>query len=726
MNRVSLIRRAAAELGSHRRQQSPATAALREWLDGPRPTRGLVCTDALLRSSIAVAITANARRQGFQAIWVPLGPDLWRLADVVQFLDPQEKALSIEDHVRHFRECVLEERRESERPLVVVFDGLDDADPTLPLRYWAEAATPRIRFLFAAAQPLLDGLDDSPVSIDAPLRVVAAPRDPELVGLLSRTVASIGRVELKDALGRVPRADPAWITVDGEGWRLCRSERGTAQCTTSPAASRRYDRVLARAKGPYGRYAVTHLARTRAGLPRLRGRLRVSPLPEDLRTLAIDAGQVRRVALGRLREHQVEPLALAVEATLMEATARELHDRPNRRLGDVRELCLACLALADAARGDARGKLVKRALKVARSITDYDELRAELLLRTADRCQASLRRALAEESFPYLSEASFDHRLEMARYLPPRQAVALLTRLVEEVRSSDDASSLAYTLRQLPVAVSKALRARVMGLHPDFRLLPLTAIATCTREAIDVRAAFPVALEAVMDNASEIPLLWLVPHLDPEQALALVSHARRLSKDVLQGLATRLVELGVGPEQALDLGFQAKEKAWCIDTWLRRLTPDAPPFAVSWLATLEGQDLLAATQILGESLARAGLAERVLALTSDPFAEFAVARGGGLRVTARTESFLLEWALGSDPEHRLPYLAKFPQVFSWGAVVRLLSAAVQSMAGDLRRAALYGDFISLATIVPLLARPAGDRGLVAVAKAMDEVVTRVP
>jgi hypothetical protein len=630
---------------------------LRRWLHADEATASLSCKDAALRTAMVGDLAREARRQGFEVVLVPLGPDLWWLPDVAEYVEQQLDAVGVS------MPNALEWRAGDE-PLVVVFDGIDDADDAIPWDRWLDAASPQNKVLITASTPLPDAIVAPAQSSEPP-----PPRDAELVDLLSAAVASLTLRELCALLGRKPEPDDAWVEIDHRGWRLKRALRHRSGSTD-------WDRTLAAVKGPYARYAVVHLCRVDAGVPELHHQL---TLPSARRFVAARGARVRTLALARLVPDDPAVLALAVEAALTQAGAGRYPS------DDAHAQCVAHLALADTVDGEPRIELVALAMAAARGCTGRD--RADALLRVAERSPPKARTKLIAQACALVADE------------PPAEQLWLIPHLPSRAR--DD-----------------LLRKALPALTPRQRTEVTASVVVSANDSASIREVLGDACALALELGAGAALLALVPHIERVDVARLVAQRDRLPERVCRALAMRLAALGEPSFEAVEVARTIRDRAQCVV----ELAVDASR-VWAWLEGLGGEDQRTAAAVTAPMLARAGYGADVLRLSSDIGVQRGVAEGDPtLRGTL--EPALFDWALQTGQKERL--LELVPIAWSWEGDRRLLSHTLQEVATDLRRAALAGEHVSIAAIAPLLARPAGSAGVIAVGRAIAELVSRDP
>ncbi|XXT25147.1 hypothetical protein WME94_26795 [Sorangium sp. So ce429] len=725
---------------------------------GPEPVAHLVCDDPRLRIGLSFALVRAARRAGFQAIVVPLGPDLFRDSDIIDFLGRRLRADVRSVAVRYRMSGVIEAlaARSEARPLLVVIDGLEDSDPRMPWGALASAAHASARVLFASAGARTDRTADldrwgrrGPV-LEAP-GAIPGPWPPtrpggagaSLLALLACSAGALAREEIQAALGRERALDTIdgigpWVVEQEGHFSVRRALRRATFASVRDAGRRRCDARLAVLPTPYGlAFGALHLERAGAG-PRALGALLA---PERLerwrreggaeRGYATDAARMRLAAMDRLERGAAPLLGLAVRAALSESTADRLDARRrlrrDARIGDERELALALLALARAARPPASERLARLALRAARRI-DLETQRADVLLSLAQQARGADRARLAREALAALASEPAP-ALDRAAALPllgSREGIELARALLQEA-PPEDAQHIAPFLCSAPPAVARAARDLARGLPEPSRTDVLAAIAAATGEERDVAAALPEARARAVESGIDWALGRLLPHLGRASVEELLSRRDHLSLDLRQMLARRFVSLGGSQETALALARNGDEQL-VLRAETLPLVPDAERRAAEIagrLAALPDPERQEALAIVGTPLARLGQGPALARLATSASAALALARGDRRCARALSPS-LAAWAL-AEPYGWLPReLGPIAGAFAWPDLRRLVGAALEHVASEHRPAALAGDGLSLRNIAPLLSRVAGDAGLVAAGRAAFEVAGAFP
>lgn len=740
----------------------PSFGRLLAWLDGAlgeeapsrrEPVAHVVCEDARLRIGLSYALAPAARRAGYQVIVVPLGPDLFRARDIIDFLGWKLSADVGSSVVRYRIKGLVEALadRSEATPLLLVIDGLEDSDPRMPWGALASAAHASARVLFASAGPRADRaaqrhrLGGLVLEVPGVFPGSSPPSMPagggaSLLGLLACSAGALSRDEIQRALGSAARLDTLgpWLSEEGGCFSVRRALRRAAFAMVHDGERRRLEMGLGLLPTRYGLvFGALHLDRARASL----GAFGALLTPERLerwrreggaeRGFASDAARVRRVALERLGRGAAPALGLAVRAALCESTAEELAGRGRRRrgarIGDERELALCLIALADAARRPASEVLTRLALRAARRI-DLETQRADVLLALARRKRGAERSRLAHEALAALA-AEPAPALERAAALPllPSGEAAGLARVLLQDASAEDVASIAVFLASAPPAAARAARELARRSPEPARTDVLAAIAAATGEEDDVAAALPEARARAVESGLGWALGLLVPHLGPASVDELLSQRDQLSLELRQKLARRFLSLGGHYETALALARNEHERHFLIAEALP-LAPDAARRAAdlaAWVITLPDEARRDALSIFGTALSRLG---QGLALVEQAAsADVALALALGDRRCARAlSSSLTAWALADQDGWLLPRLAPIAGAFSMSDRHRLVAAALDHIASEPRHAALAGDRVSLRHVAPLLAQIAGDAGLVAVGRAAFDVAREFP
>ena len=729
-------------------RRAPAFAQLTSWLAGSEPSARLVCDDTRLRMGLSFALAAAALRAGFEVVLVPLGPDLWRDRDVMSLLDRRLSTDLATTPSRYRRQHLVDDlaERPPGRPLLVVADGVEDSDPRFPWSLFAGASGPTLRLLLASAGPAVDPPAPGPgrrgptFAAASILRVEPRPpARPEgkggaLVDLLACSVGALSREEIRRALGSAPRLDAcaAWVVEEGERHQLRRALRDVALAHVRRAARRRWDLRLAALPTRYGLASgAVHLDRAGASMRALGALLAPSRLARWREErgaphgFAFDAERVRLVGVDRLAPGAAPALALAVQAALTEATMRSFAASPRRRVarpGDERKLARALLGLAGAARAPASISLAQMALRVARRIEPADE-RADVLIELAQRARGVARARLVLEALA-AGPAPAPGRATALALVGPVEGAALLRALVDEGEGMAGRGLLAIgePRPRAPRTRDRGERAPEAG-----RAALLGAVAAVTHDQGDVEAALPIARDHATGMGDDQPLAWIVPDLDRAALDALFELRDRISFDLQRAVARRLVSLGTSVEAVLTLARDEDERLRLLADALP-VTRDREPRAAdlaAWIAALPDPERTDALVTLGTVLAQLGQGRALLPFATSRLAALALALGER-RCARALAPALAAWALADEEGYMLLQIVPMAGAFGWDDLRRLVGAALEGIASDHRGAALAGDGVSLAAVAPLLARVAGDAGLLATARAALAVARAFP
>ncbi|WP_437677238.1 hypothetical protein [Sorangium sp. So ce131] len=599
-----------------------------------------------------------------------------------------------------------------------------------------------------------------------------------LLGLLSCAFGRLPAEDLARGLGgavELPLAEIAPWVAEVEGTYAFRQSayRREVEARLDPEARARWGRrLLELPPGGYPcDYGCAHRVALRAPLEAFATLVTQDHLtrwmqrPLDGLGFTSDLERVRgRAAAWLAQGADAEALGLAVRATLAEASYRWLARPPRRRapagvqeldrkrpIADHHAQSTALIALGRAiAPGLERTEVLQAALDAARRIPE-PEARAYAIhaLASAWEDESEERRALAREvvgAYRGMPEAPWN-LLTVVPLLPPEEGLALAREALAAAQvAGEDPGDLALFVGELPRSVAEALWPVAASFPLPAQARALAALAVRIGDPDRVRAAFDVVsahLESDSDDSfhgKPLHLEALAPRLALDQALDalhLVAASGDLGRDALQALVLRLIELG---EPAGDLLSALRDDEERLGVLARTLT--LPSTRDPERLRAELLDALGAASgaprtpgecfglffLVAPPLAAAGATDALVAVaeTFGPPARFVALLLLAKHDAARAPELVrraLALGLALPPEdaprllHLVPLAPHLPRDGAAEVLARLLDEA----ASDLRPAALAGDGVSLAKLVPLLAGLAGDQGLAEAAREVQRV-----